>query len=618
MEAITLVHLPQDALHHIFQYQHGICEDMRPFLALPDFSDVGERAGTPDYRFIKTDPIILLQELAKKMDILLAPWLATYSVNRVGRLLNCINTAREPVLVWAAYMGRLDVLTEMNHRVDLHTCSDKLLIAGARHSSVLAYLHTIGYQAKIVEAVREAATYGHATSVVFLLAYFPVPSDWLDNTTVTGMAYWGHRSTLELVLATLVGDPDLLRMASLTSAAANHLDTANWLHGVLTMDLHLRLDSYYRDFFVSLAASRGHLDGLEWLLQAFTVENADALAHLEVVSLREATRHGHRQVAHWVVPRIEQSAINEIFIRDDRLGSILHGAVDATVEITGDDLVAHVFEWSVEKIQQVFTTFANLARPGHARTDALWKCLGRVISLGRLETLSWFVGCLSREDVEYIARQSLPQGMHKGGVPLLEYFETLDIHLTMEEMDSELFSSLRQHSTKSSLPWWLQDAPDLDEYDSLKETLTRWLVTRRGGRVAVLGRMLVRLAQVKKSLVQFQTLFYEWMAFVGDDDEKKRVLMACLDQRKPVDNMDVLKFLVTVEPRLFAIVSTLRPLSTVQTLHQAVAKRRPADELSRLEVEAMNKAGEAGRDDIVMYLAHQTKDYKATTNSGIL
>ncbi|KAF0683828.1 Aste57867_24144 [Aphanomyces stellatus] len=607
MQATTIQ--PQDLLHAlslISQYQHGICEDMRPFLSLPLRLCLCDEVYA--YRFKATVPVSPFQTIADVVESVLPLWLNTHGMERLGTLFACLERAREPVLLWAASKARIDVLAWGHDKYDLQVCSRSLLLAGVGQLDVLVYLHGIGYGTDACLATIRAAIHGHASSLAYLLsAGFPQPTNWLDDNTVAGMCFWGHRNTLELILPQIVQDEGLLRLATTAAAAHNHLDMANWLYDQL---LHLDFQLVFYDDAIDeslyVASRRGHLEGLEWLLDRIVVPT-DELGEPEHGDLKErclgyATLARQRPVVDWLVPKVSSSSIVSIYLHYDDDGSMLNDVVDSGYDLDERTVVENMLRWSSEKLQRVLDTFDTFQQHGSTRTNLLKKCLYRVVMNGMVAHVPWLVACLDPADIRDVvcSQKALCLGLLQGGVPMLDLFESHCIHLTSDEMDDAMFTILRSLGDSSVLPNWLRSHDPAIQLAN-EDTIARWLVVRRGGLASVIGVFLPRLAQSKKTILQFKALFNAWEPLV-DDEEKIRVLTECLRRAKNVDILYFVESLVPANPKLFAIMATTRHLGSFRRVHVAFAQSVHAEELLRMESEALICAAATGQRGIAQFL----------------
>ncbi|KAF0683829.1 Aste57867_24145 [Aphanomyces stellatus] len=611
MATATSILLSRDILRRVCQFQRGTCEDMRPFLTLPLLST--QIDDTPDYWEMRDSSPY--HEIALVLDTIVPPWLAEYHMDRLGNLFDCLETVREPTLLWAALFGRLDVLVWVEGRYNLSACSGKLLVAGAGHLNVLSYLWSIGYRANVVDATKQSAILGASDCLTFLLTH--IPPRWLDAHTIAAVSYQGHRQILELLAPQLVQNRTFLRLSIVAAAANSRLEIATWLHQIL-LGLHLNVEYYDSDVAEALwiLSSTGRLDGLEWLLAVTVVAQ---VSHVEIESycLGVAMRHQQDAVIQWLVTRIAPSSLVDTYLSGNDHCAVLDPFVDPTIPVAEKGLEYEALSWSTDKLRRVFEKFDDLSHAGPIRTDALKKCLYQVVSRGQLVSVPWIMSCLDRVVVNAVVVKALQLGMHQGGEPMLDFFHAQDMHLPAEIIDDELYSILRRASDKSVLPPWL----DLLE-DSLSKTdkVARWLVVERGGQVAVMGHLLARLAHGKKTILQFKTLFSVWRPLVNDED-RTQVFEKCLQRRKRSDYAALVDFLVLSDPYLFISLSTSRNLATVRRLHAIVAQTATMDTLRHVQSEALAQAAAAGRCGVVKFLVEkiggQAKDvFRRTPGSS--
>ncbi|KAF0715288.1 Aste57867_3456 [Aphanomyces stellatus] len=576
---------------------------MRPFLALAVLSsDDDELTDYWDFTENLNGPH---QAMADAMTAILSPWLETYDLNRLILLFDCLGGVREPIVVWAAYVARVDVLIFVHDQYDLRGLSKNLLVAGVAHLNVLTYLHSIGYDRKTGEAAREAAIRGHTSSLSFLLAEFQVPHEWLSDNTIEGISFGGYRSVVEMLLPRIVPNPDWLRHVTSYAASYDHLNLANWLfRQMVELDISMDVDGEAFECTLSVASNRGNLEGLQWLLAI--INQPTRLVELETHCLVVAIRFEQRLVVEWLVPRVSPSTLVQAYLANDANGTMLHYFIDPEYDVPADEIVEVVHRWSLEKMLRVFETFSKLKQRGTFRTEVLKRCLHQMVWFGRrLELVECFVDWMDFVDVQdvVLTQKALHRGLQRGGVAMLDFFETQNIHLTPAEMDDELFVILRQVSDKSILPGWLNIQDNKDQDMSDMDKIAQWFVMRRDGPVATLRHMLVRLAQGKKTLLQFKTLYAEWLTVVKDEAERKSVVKKCLQHSTEIQQY--FESRLASDPSLFVLMATTLRLGTVQRIHAAIARTTTADKLLCLESDALVEAAEAGHCGIVEFLLNK-------------
>ncbi|KAF0683824.1 Aste57867_24140 [Aphanomyces stellatus] len=531
---------------------------MRPFLtplALPNPDD-----DVPDYWDRSSTSVSTHQDVVDAVEEILPPWLAKYDIDRLGTLFDCLMRAREPILVWAARIARLDVMSWVHDQFDLDVCSNYVL------SPV---------QSLVAEATKQAAMQGHFSSMDYLLTAYQVSQGWLDNDTVAAISFQGHRHILEYLLARLVQDPSLLRRAIVSAAANSHLDIARWLHTQL-LALDLNIEFYDATDHALWIASTTRTDDLNERCVGF------------------ATRY-QQKLVDWLVQYASALKIVEIYLREDESCSILDAYVDPNFDVDVDNIsigaftLSHNLVLSNQRIEE-------MSRPVGC-TDTWHRFRGSSVVLTETDV---------RDDVD--SQQALHVGLHLGGVPLLDFFESNNIHMSAAKMTTNCTRSCAKCPTKrpshagkptKTVPTWSAKMKPTDK-------IARWLAMRRGGPLATLEHMLVRLAHEKKTLLQFKTLFYVWLTHV-DDDDKFQVLEQCLKQRHQSDQVELMEFLVVSNPHYFVSLLTTRPGATIRKLHTALVPSRDLspDELVRIESEALVQAAVDGRRGVVQFILQQ-------------
>ncbi|KAF0683822.1 Aste57867_24138 [Aphanomyces stellatus] len=605
MRPATSVLLSRDVVRLVCEYQSGICDDMRPFLPLRIMASTVDDVSDDDEESLTS--IGALQAMANGVASVLPKWLASFSMDRLRLLFDCVQGVREPILVWAASTARLDVLMWVHIHYDLRVCSDNLLVAGVAQLTVLSYLHSIKFTTKTTKAVVQAATEGHVASLAFLLTEFQVPQNWLNGGTVSRVAGGGHREILAFLLPQLEQVPQLLWQVTTHTAAYNHIELAAWLYTQLVaLDVPIHADDDTLESPLWIASTGGHVDGLEWLLNLVALVDATEVATWEDFCFSAATRYRQVQVVNFLIPRVSPTTIVETYLYDDSDGLLLHAVVDRDFNVQVDnDVVEMVLRWSLDKLRQVLDTFTLFQHQPRLRTDTLKKCLHRVVSFGRrMDLVPWLVGGLQHEDVQdvVITQKALHVGFLRGGVPMLDFFDAHDIHMPPTEIDHKLFLILRQARDKSVLPRWLDNSLD-DNLDTANEdSIARWLVLRRGGRVAVFGRLLVRLAQGKNTLDQFKTLFNGWLSLSTTSDESNQVIQECMKHIRSPEVLNYFESLLVTDPSLFVLMAPTLHLGTVRKMHSLLAQTVSHDELIRLESKALVEAAAAGHCSAVQFL----------------
>ncbi|KAF0715291.1 Aste57867_3459 [Aphanomyces stellatus] len=609
MASATLIHISRDALRQICQFQDGICEDMRPFLSLRPFASLKESRSDDWTRALA--PIYPHQDMANAVDAMLPSWLALNNMDRLSLLLDCIDWLEEPILVWAANRGRVDVLTWVHGRLNLCQCSDNLLVAAVGELSVLEFLDGIGYSAKATQAMQQAAIRGDRSCMEFIHTTFSLPHDWIDRNTIAGMSF--ESQVWDVVLSQLVHNPSFLRQAIVLSAANNHVDTATSL---LSEAVDFSIDASDEAFNTALwmASSHGHLEGLQWLFGLPTFQATDRM-DLDESCLLAAANARQAAVGHWFIPRVAPDALLQIFLRDKNAAdSILADVVDPNAALNFEEIEELVPNWSFQKLRHVFDMFTLLKIPGPVRTDALKTCLWRKVAQGHMEAVQWLAEYLTPSEVRNVVveRRALEYGLGAGGVPLLEYFEAQGMHMPPDQMDAALASRYRNMRDETRLPWWLYNDEDLDDRNlSDQHKMTRWLVSRRGGCVATMGHMLVQLSHRERTIQQFQTLHRTWLSMVDDADVKSRVLKTCVQEANSII-CGYFESLLETDPHLFAYFASTHEITTVRRLHAMLAQSCPSDLFRQVESEALVEAAVKGRYGVVQYFVQamngQNKD----------
>ncbi|KAF0690741.1 hypothetical protein As57867_017825, partial [Aphanomyces stellatus] len=128
-----------------------------------------------------------------QVDRLLTPWLETYGLTRLSRLIKTFPNVTLVLLSYAAAHGRVDILKRMH---DQFHVTDRLfeLAAAKGHLPVLEYLHSVGHHDRLMHAAGLAAAHGHHHVLQFMYETYPDEDKqwWIDSSDVGAAAGSGH------------------------------------------------------------------------------------------------------------------------------------------------------------------------------------------------------------------------------------------------------------------------------------------------------------------------------------------------------------------------------------------------------------------------------------------
>ncbi|KAF0684298.1 Aste57867_23716 [Aphanomyces stellatus] len=413
--------------------------------------------------------------------------------------------------------------------------------------------------------------------------------------------------------------PGLLRNVMVYAAATGHVPLARQLHEK-TLAISFEVDY----IAVRVAIENGHLDGLKWLLAVQTPKWNTSFddcvlcyacgnltifqallddwiprapeaerARMMLSSLYNAARVGCKEVVELLVPSVTQRDIMNAYLYHDTYASVMPPYIDPTLEILPLDSMAA--RWTSCKLQHVIGTFRTHQDDIPVPTIALTYLLRGAIMYGNVSPIPWLVDTLGAKITQDVVQVC---AFHRRlrCAPMLDCFEACNITWPPSALDRILFSEFSQRWNKTKLPRWLSE-----QVQTSTSVLQR-LVMYRGGRVAVLGRILTQLSQRDKRFDQFKTFYPVWLALVqGNNAERLLLQTQCLGERC---SRAVLFLLATTPKILVEFVSTAA-LTAIGSTYARTARAVTGDVLRAVEIEALSEAVLAGRRDVVHLLLRQ-------------
>ncbi|KAF0683831.1 Aste57867_24147 [Aphanomyces stellatus] len=408
-------------------------------------------------------------------------------------------------------------------------------------------------------------------------------------------------------LPVLVQQPRLFSEAVVIAAANGHLALADWIHQqMLTHKISLVV--YVSD--VETAISRGHLTGVKWVLKVCSPELHETFqSRINKYGLMFAIKHRQAEIVGWFSAYLTPEDLVEAYFNYDDDGSMLCDVVDPHANVDEVLVVSSVSRWVMPKVQQVFDKFVCLHQSGLFRTHALAGCLFHAVLSGNVPTMAWLIENMDRQQVhDVLFKKSsdflgypLQHGIYRSGASMLDMLEAHGIYFTPEEIDQELYQALRQEQDKTAVPAWLSGSTQPNTRISALE----WLVERRGGRVAVMGRMIMRLASGgKRQFERFKTLYNEWLLLVHDDlDERRSIKIKCLATGRAF----LKQHMFSHNPQLFVDLVTTESLTVVASAYAKTERVVALEVLRAIEIESLSKAINCGRQDIIQFLERKMK-----------
>ncbi|KAF0719647.1 Aste57867_886 [Aphanomyces stellatus] len=317
-------------------------------------------------------------------------------------------------------------------------------------------------------------------------------------------------------LPTLVQRPELFQKATI-AAAATDLRLARWLHDqMVKRQVALWVD---HDALGNVIGA-GALDGLQWLLQVWNVGMPDR-AQLDRFCLHRAMESRQKNVAEWMATRVPKPTLLSAYLLSDRDGDMLYDVAHAGGLDSVEFDSGRISGWSLEKSMRVLDKCLVLEHSGNVRLDRMKKYLWYATSHAKMRSLQWLVRVINPVDVHEVVyatrpfidrKNALQIGLRRGGVPFLELFESVGVHLSPDEMDSEFNDAIRMSIDCSfgALPLWLSDDRHTYDVDSKTTAMLTWLVERRGGRAVVLRHLILKRSSSLTCF--FANLVFEWIS----------------------------------------------------------------------------------------------------------
>ncbi|ETV82202.1 hypothetical protein H257_04912 [Aphanomyces astaci] len=336
----TSLLLSPDLMHVVVAYQHGIQDDVRPFL---EFAIV----SSPD----AIDSAYV--SIVNQCHAMLMPWLATFGPSRLGKLFECIPAMHHlvacvaicsvdhPLLVhclrqqpqssanllgmaayanntraceyliahnhtrgaldamdWAAINGNLDMIVQLRHAPRNHSgaiqqCLDKGLQGAALngHRPIVQYLLDNGlapitslHHPKLFNV---CASRGHLAMIQYMFALgCSFTTDAMDAAATNG-----HLDVVQWMHASKRRDQGCTYVALAGACRNGHLEIVTFLHRHRAHDCCQR--PYIAQSALEIAAANGHLDIVMYL-------HVHRFSDGALYAMDAAAEHGHLHVLQWL------------------------------------------------------------------------------------------------------------------------------------------------------------------------------------------------------------------------------------------------------------------------------------------------------------------------------
>ncbi|KAF0688504.1 Aste57867_19874 [Aphanomyces stellatus] len=213
--------------------------------------------------------------------------------------------------------------------------------------------------------------------------------------------------------------------------------------------------------------------------------------------------------------KVATSTLDALFLLDQ---------VNKNQLVTWRDFSFHMFQCGVPMLDRVFATFSCLLQDGPPRQALQQHCLSHATAHCQFD----IVHCLVRDmDVGIVrrvfaeesqnSRRAMERAFRQRKVAAIELLQVYGVPVADEHFKKALYHGL----WVSKLAQWLQDKPR-DKNDWFA-----WLAYRQGGRVVVMGELLVFIARTEKGLGEFTQLYSTWVTLVDNATVKNRVCCQC-------------------------------------------------------------------------------------------
>ncbi|KAF0718305.1 Aste57867_1775 [Aphanomyces stellatus] len=451
-------------------YQNGIPEDFVPFAQLPRVEYL------PQPWFHHDTKVFAGGNPAPHVDAVLLAWLGCYNLDRLATLTLHLPHLKATVLEFAAYNGRVDILQAFPPDEFASTANLLVLAALQGHIPVVEYLVHVGYKAQVNAA--------------------------------GGAAAWGG---------------DIALLETMTT---------------------LNLDNWIPPSMFTYAARAGQLAAFEWLWQQWAHDQN--YEYIRGVALRsgldEAIRHGHEPLARWMAGSLREPTIRRIvflaFLRQeshaaDFLLEYMDNPDDVNL-VLGMLISVTNSKHALTKVQSVLAvldTTTNESIAGLTR-NAESRILAGAAKRSFVDVIQWLVNerTMSRAVVRRIFEKTAD-----GRIALVRAIRTerSEILLVLEGSGVAVKKAMtvELRAAVGTIPlalWLMDDSMPMRSYFG-STTLLDWMVQSLGGRVAVMGHELARLARPKtRGVGIFPSLFKAWHTRVVETTERDRVISSCL------------------------------------------------------------------------------------------
>ncbi|KAF0688512.1 Aste57867_19882 [Aphanomyces stellatus] len=556
-----------DLMFLIFQFQPGLWRDLHPFNAT--------RSCYPD-----------------EADLILTPWLAEYSLDRLSRLLESIDEWKPQVLEYAARHGRLDVLAYMTTDFpESYSRSGWAMQEAASHGQVCAmeYLHRVGYCERLVQAAEDAAEHGHLQVLQHLDQTYAF-RDWFRDRTLIQAVRNGRLDMLQWFFHVWQPLPnqqrqDQIHEWALASAVRHrHWDMATWLAagGTINKDVITRVwcgrkkpacllpfldpNDVVR-FVVRMAPSVYLLERLQTVFRLIPslAEKGPTQQHVATYCFQLATTNPH--VCRWLAPMMVRADVANILWGQFKCRAKAKLKYTTKSQVVDWRLMYHGHDGTPQK-ERLGGASGDEEDADHS--DG-W---GQPLIPRSLDEV--FTPSVALDDADMV-QHVLFQGI--GSVPLA-------------------LCLLRGHLPKP-FQLYQQGSQDQIDYERALVRWIEWLVENRaGGRVTVMGQLLQRMAKVSPTPKIFPRLYSTWASQVLD----KSAVHALLLQEGHAQVIDCMAKSSKSSLDLLHIAIKDNSHQVVERLFNGAVHSMDTDERQRLVLSLLTDAAVAGRLKIAQYL----------------
>ncbi|KAF0683830.1 Aste57867_24146 [Aphanomyces stellatus] len=486
----------------------------------------------------------------------LTPWLTHFGLVRLQLLASAVPALVPVVTEYASLHGRLDILDVMREIEPFTSTELYTLAAQGGHVHVLRYLDDLGYKYNLMDAAKRSATHGHVSVLQFFHQTYPL-NRWMNVHAVE------------------------------SAAAAGHLNAMAWLFNMWPPFLDQEMLYKTQEKCLTMVIKRSSIMMALWLVHHMQ-DTGNIRAVVQVLLARKGPYGLFRELN-------ELAAVSEV-------------------------LAACPSSELIETLEVIFGHFSTLQHQDTVECRVVYNlCLVHAVTHGLGDLLCWLgvtrsMYPLDIHDVLHrqgeIAFQEAIQSENVQVVLFLKgYVDTGSngpLNPAFERkilLDGVAWTPLAKYlleDTTSHLTSWCKTAFGHGEKES--QRVVEWielLVARQdGGRVAVMGQLLVRMAQVDDVQPIFPQLYRTWEVLVQNTQEKQRVHQVCLKHghASVVTCISITKALVVHAVTYFE-------LAVLQQLYaSSTACEMDPDKQEDFHVEMLTTAVAACRSDAIEWM----------------